>query len=87
MSKPTTRRIGAASEWKQRSVTRATISEETEAKPVASATTTARPVERTAAQTVSSSNGTIERRSTTWSERPSVAATSAASSATGTEGP
>ena len=61
MSKPVTRRIGAASEWKQRSVTRATISEETLAKPDASATTTARPVERTAAQTVSSSNGTIER--------------------------
>ena len=33
MSKPVTRRTGAASEWKQRSVTRATISEATLAKP------------------------------------------------------
>ena len=37
MSIPVTRRIGAASEWKQRSVTRATISEDTLAKPDASA--------------------------------------------------
>ena len=51
------------------------------------ATTTARPVRRTAAQTVSSSNGTIDRRSTTSSCRPSAAAASAASSATGTDGP
>jgi hypothetical protein len=65
MSNPVTRRIGAASEWKHRSVTRATISDETLANPLASATTTARPVLRTAAHTVSSSNGTSDRRSTT----------------------
>jgi hypothetical protein len=68
-------------------VTRATISAATEANPGASATTTARPVRRTSAQTVSSSNGTIERRSTTPRSRPSVAACSAAASATGTDGP
>ena len=48
MSKPVTLRIGAAREWKQRSVTRAAISEATPAYPWASAMTTARPVERTA---------------------------------------
>ena len=49
------------------------------AKPCASWTTTHRPVRRTEAQTVSSSNGTIERRSTTSRSQPSAAAASAAS--------
>ncbi len=87
MSNPVTRRTGAARWWKQRSVTRATISDETLANPAASATTTARPVDRTAAHTVSSSNGTSDRTSTTCRLRPSAAAASAASSAIGTEVP
>src|SRR5699024_508840 len=87
MSKPVTRRTGAAREWKQFSLICAAISEETLAKPGASATTTARPVERTAAKTVSASKGTMERRSTTCRPRPSLAATPAASRATGTDGP
>ena len=52
-----------------------------------SATTTARPVRRTSAQTVSSSKGTMDRRSTTPMSRPSAAACSAAVMATGTDGP
>ncbi|OLT13309.1 hypothetical protein BJF79_20765 [Actinomadura sp. CNU-125] len=87
MSNPVTRSTGAAREWKQRSWTRAAISAPTPANPWASWTTTQRPVLRTDAVTVSSSNGTIVRRSTTSRSMPSAAAASAAWSATGTLGP
>src|SRR5690606_9567019 len=64
-SNPLTRNTGAASEWKQRSCTRAAISAPTPAKPAASLSTTQRPVLLTAAVIVSSSSGTRLRRSTT----------------------
>ena len=68
-------------------MTRAAISEATLANPGASATTTARPVERTAAQTVSSSNGTIDAHVDDLQAAALLAAaTSAAASATGTAG-
>lgn len=87
MSSPDTRSTGAAREWKARSETRAAISAPTPAKPWASVTTTQRPVRRTEESTVSSSNGTIERTSTTSHEIPSSAAAVAVSRATGTDGP
>ena len=52
MSSPLTRSTGAAREWKKRSETRAAISAPIPAKPCASASTTARPVRRTDAATV-----------------------------------
>src|SRR5690625_7622810 len=87
MSKPVTRSTGAASEWKQRCWMRAVISDETEANPCASATTTARPVLVTEAMMVSSSNGLMVRRSMTSTLMSSSAAASAAAKHVTTEGP
>src|SRR5690606_4056658 len=84
VSNPVTRRTGASRYSKQRSKTRAWISLATLTYPGASATTTARPVARTAAVTVASSKGDRLRTSMTCTLRPSDAAVSAASSATGT---
>src|SRR5690606_39837073 len=86
-SNPATRSTGASRWWKQRSVTRAAISPPGPPKPPDSWTTTARPVRRTEAHTVSSSNGTSDRRSTTSRSHPSARAASAASMQTGTDGP
>ena len=87
ISNPVTRSTGAAKEWKQRSCTRAVISEATEANPGASEMTTARPVLATEAVIVSSSSGFTVRRSTTSTESPSSAAAWAAARQVGTEGP